>query len=111
VITLPLLPNDTTTQLSRGAQDGDKMDESLVAQPTDGTQAKRPRVVVGDDDGNLFGARNPMPVVDRAQRDANERSILSSQSKLDVNLTTRHRERVRWGDRLDLIDHRGPGGR
>lgn len=102
--------SDTTTTLNPGAG-GDVMDESLVKQSDGSTQAKRPRVVAGDDDGNLFGARNPMPVTDRSQRDANERAILSSYAKLDVNLTTRHRERVRWGDRLDLIDHRGPGGR
>jgi hypothetical protein len=43
--------NDTTTTLNAG-NGGDVMDESLVTQ-TDGTEAKRPRVVVGSDDGGL----------------------------------------------------------
>ncbi len=102
--------SDTTTTLNAGSG-GDKMDESLITQSDGVTQAKRPRVVSGDDDGNLFGARNPTPVQDRAQREANERAQLSLYAKLGVNLTTRHRERLRLGDRLDLIDHRGPGGR
>jgi hypothetical protein len=100
----------TTTQLSQGVG-GDFMDESLVTQPDGATQAKRPNVVVGDENGNLYGAASPMPVGDSSARKIAERSELLAYSKLDVNLQTRHRERMRWGDRLDLIDHRGPGGR
>jgi hypothetical protein len=42
---------DTTTTLNAGSG-GDVMDESLVTQ-ADGTEAKRPRVVPGSDDGDL----------------------------------------------------------
>lgn len=44
---------DTTTQLNVGTG-GDQMDESLVTQSDRVTQAKRPRVVMGDDDGDLL---------------------------------------------------------
>lgn len=102
--------SDTTTQINVGVG-GDKMDESLVTQSDGVTNAKRPRVVLGDDKGQLFGVDNPTPVTDSNQRAMHERMQLSSYAKLDVELTTRHRERMRWGDRLDLIDRRGPGGR
>jgi len=45
---------DTTTTLNPGSG-GDTMDESLVTQADRVTQAKRPRVVLGDDDGDLLG--------------------------------------------------------
>lgn len=48
---MPTTPNDTTTTLNSGSG-GDLMDESLVTQE-DGTEAKRPRVVLGGDDGSL----------------------------------------------------------
>ena len=44
--------SDTTTQLNPGSG-GDLMDESLVTQADRVTQAKRPRVVQGFDDGTL----------------------------------------------------------
>lgn len=101
---------DTTTVLNPGVG-GDSLDESLVTQSDGITAAKRQRVVVGDDAGNLFDAQRPMPVGDASQRAAHERAQLSSYARLDISLTTRHRERVRHGDRLDLIDNRGAGGR
>lgn len=60
--------NDTTTVLNPGAA-GDAMDESLVTQSDGTTQAKRPRVVPGGDDGSLQGfdhdgVRNRAAVVD-----------------------------------------------
>jgi hypothetical protein len=45
-------PNDTTTTLFVGVG-GDKMDETLVTQSDNVTQAKRPRIVPGGDDGTL----------------------------------------------------------
>lgn len=45
--------NDTTTALNPGAG-GDSMDESLVVQSDGATLAKRPRVVMGFDDGRLI---------------------------------------------------------
>jgi len=47
-------PSDTTTTLNAGSG-GDVMDESSVYQSDGVTIAKRPRVVLGDDDGNLLG--------------------------------------------------------
>lgn len=101
---------DTTTVLNPGVG-GDSMDESLVTQSDGTTQVKRPRVVPGDDEGNLFGKKNPMPVQDTSQRLAYERDQLLAVSRLGISLSTRNQERVRWGNRLDLIDSRGPGGR
>lgn len=61
--------NDTTTSLNAGVG-GDVMDESLVTQFDGTTQAKRPRVVPGGDDGSLQafdhdGLQNRAAVVDR----------------------------------------------
>lgn len=106
-----MAPNDTTTTLSLGTEDGAVMDESLVVQGDGVTEAKRVRAVIGDDNGDLYGNERPMPVDSAYARRAAERQQLMSLTKLDVNLTTRHRERMRHGDRLDLIDFRGPGGR
>ena len=103
-------PNDTTTTLNAGTG-GDKMDESLVVQSDGATSAKRPRVVLGDDTGNLYDRDHPVPTADRDLRAAAERQRLLGLAKLDVHFQTRHRERLRHGDRLDLIDFRGPGGR
>lgn len=44
--------NDTTTTLNTGTG-GDVMDESLVTQSDGVTEAKRPRVVPGGDDGSI----------------------------------------------------------
>ena len=47
--------NDTSTTLNPGSG-GDTMDESLVTQ-VGGTVAKRPRVVIGGDDGSIQNFR------------------------------------------------------
>jgi hypothetical protein len=52
----PIPPNDTTTTLSKGSQDGDVFDESLVVQQTTGLLVKRERIVLGDDLGNLIAS-------------------------------------------------------
>lgn len=109
-------PNDTTTTLNQAVTTGDKMDESAVTQSDGTTAAKRSRVVAGSDSGKLYGENSdhidvPVPTGDQYQRAMYERAVLASIAKLDVSLTTRYRERVRHGDRLDLIDARGPGGR
>lgn len=65
------MPNDATTRLSLGTQDGDKMDESQVTQAGDGvTVAKRPRVVLA---GDASGAAVVDPVA--ADPGANPYSI------------------------------------
>lgn len=102
------MSNDTTTTLNPGSA-GDVMDESLVTQE-DGTEAKRPRVVLGDDDGALYNQTNPVPVHDRTVRAMAEREQLARQFS-GPPMQARHRERMNWGDELDLFDHRGPGGR
>lgn len=104
-------PNDTTTTLNPGVG-GDVMDESLVTQEVDGlTAAKRPRVVLGGDGGELFGDENPMPVDAREVRWALERNQVAAMS-MPAGLTVRHREQVvRRGERLNIIEGRGPGGR
>lgn len=102
--------NDSTTELNPGSG-GSKMDESIVTQSDGITTAKRTRVVLGSDSGELYGDENPLPVSNNFARAQYERAQLLSISKLDVSITTRHRERLRRGDRLDLIDNRGPGGR
>lgn len=48
------MPNDTSTVLNPGVG-GDAMDETLATR-ADGTQVKRPRVVLGTDDGRLVGS-------------------------------------------------------
>lgn len=55
---------DTTTTLNPGTG-GDIMDESSVTQSPDGatqTSAKRPRVVLGHDDGKLVNSDRPLHV-------------------------------------------------
>lgn len=55
------MANDAATVLNTGSG-GDSIDETLVTR-SDGTSVKRTRVVVGDDDGRLFGKDGPdMPV-------------------------------------------------
>lgn len=103
-------PNDTTTQLNTGSG-GDLMDESLVTQADGVTAAKRPRVVLGDDNGELYGDENPLPVDAREARWQLERAQLAAVS-VPAGFVTRHREQVvRRGERLNIIEARGPGGR
>lgn len=96
-----------TEELTVGETRGDP------ALPTTAYKIPRSKIAVGPIGGDAGDATpdNPLPVTDRSVRGMYEREQLSSLAKLDVNLTTRYRERLRVGDRLDLIDHRGPGGR
>jgi hypothetical protein len=55
--------SDTKTTLNPGTG-GDDMDESLVIQSDGVTAAKRPRVVMGLDDGRLIHLGNALPVTD-----------------------------------------------
>lgn len=64
-------PNDTTTVLNPGTG-GDSMDESSVPQDDATTIAKRPRVVLGRDDGKLLDAITPLTV----QLCAQDRALL-----------------------------------
>lgn len=50
---------ETTTQLNAGSG-GDKMDETAVLQTDGVTTGKRPRVVLGTDDGKLVNKANPL---------------------------------------------------
>lgn len=86
----PGTPNDTTTTLSKGSQDGDTFDESVVANSA-GTLVKRERVVPGDDVGNVIeqfpmrsDARHAMPV----QVDPDERRILETMMLAQLNDAT-----------------------
>lgn len=93
------------------AGDGASVMDATTFTKADGTVVKRDRVVLGDDTGTTFSTAVPMPTDDRSARLLAERAQLAALSKLDVNLSTRFHERLRHGDRLDLIDFRGPGGR
>lgn len=106
--------NDASTSLNPGVG-GDTMNETGVT-TSSGTFVKSPRVVPMGDDGQIYGhydggGINPMPTADQQQRRSAEFQVLYSAARLDAQLTLRHRERVRWGERLDIIDSRGPGGR
>lgn len=67
--------NDTSTTLYPGTG-GDVMDESLVMQ-TDGTQAKRTRVVPGADDGTLQSFDNAAGRVAAAVTDGKAIALLT----------------------------------
>ncbi len=88
---MPPKPNDATTTLSAGIG-GDSMDESLVTQSDGATSAKRPRVVLGFDDGRLLdpvvsGGRVAVPVYD-AQAQTNSDDILGALLRIEALLTT-----------------------
>jgi len=89
----------TTTINAPTVPGGDKLDESLITQSDGVTQAKRPRVAIGDDKGRLYDACNPMPVQDVAARRAAELAAMADRMQMATNLATRSRERITWGDR------------
>lgn len=73
--------NDTTTTINAPTvAGGDRMDESIVTQSDGTTQAKRPRVVVGDDLGRLAeliifaDGRAVFPVYDQLARGDRDRT-------------------------------------
>lgn len=72
---IPQAPSDTTTELNAGTG-GDIMDESLVLQADGTTEAKRPRVVPGFDDGSLQSHERRGTIVEAAVIDEEARHLL-----------------------------------
>jgi hypothetical protein len=72
---IPQAPSDTTTELNAGSG-GDIMDESLVLQSDGTTEAKRPRVVPGFDDGSLQSYKRRGTVVEASVIDEESRHLL-----------------------------------
>lgn len=98
---MSVIINDTTTTLNTGTG-GDVMDESLVTQSDGVTEAKRPRVVPGGDDGVLQTFQETQRRTDAHVKDTDTNELLKS-ILFHMRLQTAALTRIMWrmGDTAD----------
>ena len=105
---IPQDPSDTTTTLNPGTG-GDVMDESLVLQADGTTEAKRPRVVVGFDDGTLATNKRRGTVVESLVADEELRHLLrlllheSRKQTALLRILLAHAGRTASGDEIAVM--------
>ena len=82
--------------------------------PTTDYKIGRSKIALGDygDDLGDVCAQNPIPVTSAERRMSEMDSLRQSEiARYSLAAQARCRERLVWGDRMDTIDRRGPGGR